>query len=88
MVIFLLLYLTDRRLGDRRSAGLMVGILCICYFGLRFFVEFSKEYQVISSSFPMTMGQLLSIPFAIAGCIIVATRYRAILGALKESKGA
>ncbi|UCH80410.1 MAG: prolipoprotein diacylglyceryl transferase [Nitrospiraceae bacterium] len=71
IVVFLVLFITDRKLGEDRPPGLMVGILLAGYFTLRFFVEYFKEYQALSSSFPFTMGQLLSIPFAAAGYIIL-----------------
>ncbi len=71
IMVFLVLYLTDRKLGEDRPEGLMVGILLAGYFTLRFFVEYFKEYQTLTSSFPLTMGQLLSIPFAAAGYIII-----------------
>jgi prolipoprotein diacylglyceryl transferase len=87
VAVFVLMYLTDRRVGERRPTGLMVGILFVGYFGLRFLVEFFKEYQVLSPPFPFKMGQLLSIPIAIAGCIIVAKRFRATLNVLKKTKG-
>jgi len=41
------------------------------YFTLRFFVEYFKEYQALSPSFPFTMGQLLSVPFAAVGYFIL-----------------
>jgi len=71
ILVFIVLYITDRKLGEDRPPGLMVGIFLAGYFTLRFFVEFFKEYQALSSSFPFTMGQLLSIPFAAAGYIIL-----------------
>ena len=71
ILVFIVLYITDRKLGEERPQGLMAGIFLAGYFTLRFFVEYFKEYQALSSSFPFTMGQLLSIPFAVAGYIIL-----------------
>ncbi|MBE9502906.1 MAG: prolipoprotein diacylglyceryl transferase [Proteobacteria bacterium] len=71
IIVFVLLYIVDRKLGERRPHGLMAGLFLAGYFSLRFFLEFFKEYQVLSASFPLTMGQILSIPFIIAGMAIL-----------------
>jgi prolipoprotein diacylglyceryl transferase len=71
IAVFLVLYLTDRKYGEARPSGLMTGLLLICYFTLRFCVEFFKSYHVLDSSFPLTMGQILSIPFAAVGLALV-----------------
>jgi phosphatidylglycerol:prolipoprotein diacylglycerol transferase len=72
LTVFVLLYLADRRFGGHCPTGLKTGILFASYFTLRFFVEFFKEYQVLYPSFPLTMGHLLSIPFAILGFFILS----------------
>ena len=74
IVVFLMLFLIDRKLGEGRPRGLIVGVFFVGYFSLRFFVEFFKEYQVLSVPFPLTMGQILSVPFIIAGLIILTKR--------------
>jgi len=71
ILIFIILYITDRKLGEERPPGLMFGIFMAGYFTLRFFVEYFKEYQALSPSFPFTMGQLLSVPFAAVGYFIL-----------------
>ena len=71
ILIFIILYITDRKLGEERPSGLMFGIFMAGYFTLRFFVEYFKEYQALSPSFPFTMGQLLSVPFAAVGYFIL-----------------
>lgn len=50
-----------------RWTGLLFFVGCIMYPSFRFLAEYVKEYQVLSSSFPLTMGQILSIPFILAG---------------------
>jgi prolipoprotein diacylglyceryltransferase len=53
--------------------GFLTGWFLIILFGLRFMVEFVKINQVLfEDELPLNMGQLLSIPFVIAGIIIVA----------------
>jgi phosphatidylglycerol---prolipoprotein diacylglyceryl transferase len=52
--------------------GFIFGVFLIALFAVRFFIEFLKEVQVdFERSMPLNMGQLLSIPFIIAGIIIV-----------------
>ncbi|MFZ4399479.1 MAG: prolipoprotein diacylglyceryl transferase [Bacteroidales bacterium] len=52
--------------------GLLFGTFLIVLFSMRFAIEFLKESQVaFENSMPLNMGQLLSIPFIIAGIIIV-----------------
>ena len=67
IVVFLILYFADRKLGETRPKGLLAGLTLVSYFTLRFFVEFFKTPHVLADSFPLTMGQILSIPFALAG---------------------
>ena len=64
------LYMIDRRLGERRSLGLMTFTLFTLYFGGRIFVEQFKEYQTLdAATSALTMGQYLSIPLALTGLI-------------------
>ncbi|MEW5723793.1 MAG: prolipoprotein diacylglyceryl transferase [Thermodesulfobacteriota bacterium] len=69
LVLFLLLW-ADRRLGrEQRPRGALSALFLITYFTGRFLVEFFKERQVLPSSFPLDMGQLLSIPAVAIGII-------------------
>ncbi len=65
LLILLLLWAVDRWAGkEKRPRGLLTSVFFISYFAMRFGVEFFKEYQTLSPSFPLTMGQILSvIPF-------------------------
>ncbi|MCI5052885.1 MAG: prolipoprotein diacylglyceryl transferase [Simkaniaceae bacterium] len=51
------------------KAGLLGGLFFILVFGFRFLIEFIKEKQsvLIATEFPLTMGQLLSIPCILFG---------------------
>jgi prolipoprotein diacylglyceryl transferase len=50
--------------------GLLISIFLILVFTARFFIEFVKEPQVaFENSMKLNMGQLLSIPFILAGLI-------------------
>ena len=54
------------------KTGTIFGMFLILLFGVRFVVEFFKENQVAyENSLPLNMGQLLSIPFIIAGIAIL-----------------
>ena len=50
---------------DRVRKGVTFYLPLALYFTIRFFLEYFKEYQAVSPSFPLTMGQLLSLPGAI-----------------------
>lgn len=52
----------EHRWGKRLRPGLLMFLMPGLYCVTRFFIEFVKEYQTLESSFPLTMGQLLSIP--------------------------
>ncbi|PIE85999.1 MAG: prolipoprotein diacylglyceryl transferase [Bacteroidia bacterium] len=52
--------------------GLLIGIFFISMFSMRFLIEFVKENQVgFEEGMKLNMGQLLSIPFIIAGFIFL-----------------
>lgn len=66
-VFVLLLRMYWNRKGNVYQ-GLLISIFLIIVFASRFFIEFVKEPQVtFESSMKLNMGQLLSIPFIIAG---------------------
>ena len=81
IAILLTLFIVDRKLVDKkegknRPLGLMAGLFLVLYFTARFLVEYVKEYQTLPSSFPLTMGQILSIPFALAGYALLFWVYK------------
>jgi phosphatidylglycerol---prolipoprotein diacylglyceryl transferase len=50
--------------------GTLISLLCILLFTARFFIEFLKETQVeFEKTMILNMGQILSIPFIIAGFV-------------------
>lgn len=77
VIVFLALWIVDRKLGERRPRGLMGGMFFLLYFTGRFIVEFFKDFQTLDAndSF-LTMGQYLSLPFMAIGLvwIIVAVK--------------
>ena len=75
----ILLWVYARKL-DKVHRGFFFGMFLIGCFGMRFLIEFIKEPQVGFEE-PMTldMGQILSIPFIIAGiCILILASVRKV----------
>ncbi len=68
------LFFKSKDLKDR--AGFFIGYGFAGIFIIRFFVEFIKENQeAFEAGMALNMGQILSIPFILAGCYLM---YRAI----------
>lgn len=73
LLIFGSLFLLYRVKGTTLKPGLLFGILLLSVFLVRFCMEFLKEAQeAFESSMVLNMGQLLSIPFILAGIYLVA----------------
>jgi phosphatidylglycerol---prolipoprotein diacylglyceryl transferase len=72
LLIFLFLWRYYYLKNGKPSPGFLFGTFLILVFGVRFFIEFLKEPQVgFEQSMILNMGQLLSIPFVIAGIVLV-----------------
>jgi prolipoprotein diacylglyceryltransferase len=55
-----------------QKPGFIFGTFLILVFTARFFIEFTKEGQTARDfELVLNTGQLLSIPFVLAGCIIL-----------------
>lgn len=68
LLLFVLLYLLYTKTAIKEKRGLIFGVFLIILFSSRFIIEFVKENQVgFEESMALNMGQLLSIPFVIAG---------------------
>lgn len=71
-----LLWVYVKRL-EKTPRGFFFGAFLIGCFGMRFLIEFIKEPQVgFEETMSLNMGQLLSIPFVIAGIVILIAAYR------------
>ena len=46
-------------------------LMFLFYFTGRFLLEFVKEYQALSSNFPLTMGQVLSTPIVLGAIYLL-----------------
>ncbi|OAV70719.1 Prolipoprotein diacylglyceryl transferase [Bacteroidales bacterium Barb4] len=60
-----------------KREGFIFGIFLICIFGARFFIEFVKnDQEAFEANMFLNMGQLLSIPFVLAGCYFAFRKSR------------
>ncbi|MDR0971222.1 MAG: prolipoprotein diacylglyceryl transferase [Bacteroidales bacterium] len=77
--IFLYSYIMKSKTAPK--AGFIFGIFLIGLFTARFLIEFLKNNQEAwESTMPLNMGQLLSLPFIIAGIIILILSMKYQLG--------
>ncbi|MBD3790321.1 MAG: prolipoprotein diacylglyceryl transferase [Campylobacterales bacterium] len=69
-LIFLLLLEIYKRVSADFATRILPGILLITVFTARFFLEYTKTRQEdYATALPFTTGQMLSIPYVIAGII-------------------
>jgi len=72
LIIFISLLLYYYKKDGKPKEGIIFGIFLISLFTMRFVIEYFKEVQVdFENKLPLDLGQLLSIPFIIAGIIIL-----------------
>ena len=71
-VLFIFLLYIWKNYRDKLGRGFIFGLFLILMWGQRFIVEFTKEVQVdFESALPLDMGQILSIPFFLAGLYFI-----------------
>jgi prolipoprotein diacylglyceryl transferase len=76
-IIFLILLFVYYKGIEKNKSGLLFGIFLVLVFMFRFFVEFVKENQSgFEEAMVLNMGQLLSIPFVIAGIIFIVKSFK------------
>jgi prolipoprotein diacylglyceryl transferase len=76
-IIFLILLFIYYKGFEKNRHGLLFGIFLVLVFTFRFFVEFVKENQSgFEETMVLNMGQILSIPFVIAGIIFIAKSFK------------
>ena len=72
LIIFIYLLRYYYKKDGKPSKGFIFGMFLLLIFGARFFIEFLKEPQVgFEETMILNMGQLLSIPFVLAGILLV-----------------
>lgn len=73
-LIFLFLYSLWKKKSDILYNSVVTGLFMILVFSARFFLEFTKTNQAaFEEHLPLTMGQILSIPFVAFGIYLIAT---------------
>lgn len=81
LLIFLYLMWYYYRKDGKPAEGFLFGMFLILVFGVRFLIEFLKEPQVgFEQTMALNMGQLLSIPFVIAGIFLVIRSRKQVPG--------
>ncbi|MBU0764341.1 MAG: prolipoprotein diacylglyceryl transferase [Bacteroidetes bacterium] len=72
ILLFVFMFVLFTRMKTRLKEGTLLGIFLILLFGFRFLIEFVKDVQVdFEQEMTIKMGQILSIPFILAGIVIV-----------------
>jgi prolipoprotein diacylglyceryl transferase len=72
LIIFIILYLIHEKTNLKKKQGFIFGLFLVLLFSARFFIEFVKENQVaFENNMTLNMGQILSIPFVIAGILLI-----------------
>jgi phosphatidylglycerol:prolipoprotein diacylglycerol transferase len=73
ILIFVLLFVFYRKRHEKVRDGFIFGLFMILLFTARFFIEFVKNDQVaFEAGMKFNMGQLLSLPFILAGVAMIA----------------
>lgn len=81
-IIFTVCYLVYRKKDGKLHNGRLFSWWLIALFGMRFLIEFVKEEQVaFEKGMTLDMGQWLSIPFILAGILLIVLSHK---GKLKE----
>lgn len=71
VILFFILWTMYQKNKDPKP-GLLFGVFLVVLFGIRFFVEFYKENQEeFEAGMLINMGQLLSVPFILAGIYLI-----------------
>ncbi len=77
LTIFAILWFINKKKIFFNQNGVVFGIFLILMFSARFIIEFSKENQVaFEDSLVLNMGQMLSIPFIVAGTILIILKIK------------
>jgi prolipoprotein diacylglyceryltransferase len=76
VLIFLICYYVYARNDSKPRRGFIFGLFMVLLFTARFLIEYVKEPQVeFEVGMKLNMGQMLSIPFIIAGVVFVIYSY-------------
>jgi len=77
LVIFCLLFFLYKKKAQKLNRGFLFGLFLVLLFTARFFIEFIKNPQeLFEADMLLNMGQLLSLPFIIAGALLLWWSFR------------
>ena len=77
LVLLIGFFLLCKKYKYTWPAGFTFGLFCSVLFTFRFCIEFTKEVQVdFENTLPIDMGQILSLPFVVAGIVIMLVSKR------------
>lgn len=77
LIIFSVLFFVYYKGIEKDRSGLLFGLFLVLVFSFRFFIEFVKENQSgFEKTMVLNMGQLLSIPFIIAGIVFISKSFK------------
>ena len=86
-ISFGILYFIYLKKRETLKTGFLFGLFLIFIFGFRFFVEFIKEDQsAFEAGMILNMGQILSIPFVIAGLYYMFRKPKVVQQKSKKRK--
>lgn len=84
-LIFILLYNLFWRTNLKEKLGYIFGVFLVVLWGARFLIEFVKiPQETYEMTIPLNTGQLLSIPFIIAGIYIMLKANKGGFGLLSD----
>ncbi|VXC05697.1 Prolipoprotein diacylglyceryl transferase [Flavobacterium sp. 9AF] len=79
LTIFAILFFLFKSKTNNKTEGLIFGYFLVMLFSARLGIEFFKENQVsFENSMVLNMGQILSLPFIIAGIILIVLKLKMI----------
>jgi phosphatidylglycerol---prolipoprotein diacylglyceryl transferase len=85
LLIFLILLFLYNVLGNRLRNGFLFGMFLFLVFIARFFIEYVKQNQEsFEDAMSLNMGQLLSIPFVVAGLVLIFLKWPKKAGNLES----
>lgn len=71
-LVFAVLLVLYNKNWQKKLHGMYIGLFLILVFVFRFFIEYVKEVQVaFEKTMTLNMGQILSIPFILAGVALL-----------------
>ncbi len=72
LIIFTLLFWLYKKLDEKKFTNIALGLTFLLGFSARFVLEYFKTAQSeFATALPITMGQLLSVPFIIIGILLI-----------------